>query len=292
MGKSFNRAEILQRLRAQTSAGTPILGAGSSAGIVAKCAEVGGADLIIAYSTGRTRLMGLPTSAIYGPPSNQATLTMADELLNVIQATPLIAGVEANDFEVLDLDRSVGRFLEAGFHGVINFPTTGLRDNLVAGGLVERKQFESMAPSYRVPSWGWSREVEMIRRLHERDVFTMVYVCSPEDAAEMAAAGADVVCAHVGTTEGGLAGSRKARPDTGELLRRSEAILEAAEAVNDETISLVHGGPFVDPESTKAIYRETRAVGFVGASSIERIPIENAVRIACEGFKAARLTAG
>ena len=131
---------------------------------------------------------------------------MADELLNVIQATPLIAGVEANDFEVLDLDRSVGRFLEAGFDGVINFPTTGLRDNLVAGGLVERKQFESMAPSYRVPSWGWSREVEMIRRLHERDVFTMVYVCSPEDAAEMAAAGADVVCAHVGTTEGGLAG--------------------------------------------------------------------------------------
>lgn len=53
MGKSFNRAEILQRLRAQTSAGTPILGAGSSAGIVAKCAEVGGADLIIACSTGR-----------------------------------------------------------------------------------------------------------------------------------------------------------------------------------------------------------------------------------------------
>ena len=101
----------------------------------------------------------------------------------------------------------------------------------------------------------------MIRRLHDRDVFTMVYVCSPEDAAEMAAAGADVVCAHVGTTEGGLAGSRKARPETAELLRRSEAILEAAEAVNDEIISLVHGGPFADPDRKRCSHCVRRLRG-------------------------------
>ncbi|MBS1892481.1 MAG: phosphoenolpyruvate hydrolase family protein [Actinobacteria bacterium] len=288
MNKQFDRAEILRRLQTQIDAGIPILGAGCSAGIVAKCAEAGGADLIICYSTGRTRLMGLPTSAISGPPSNHVTLTMADELLNVVQDTPLIAGVEASDFEVLDLDRSLDRFLAAGFHGVINFPTAGLRDNLVSGGLAERRQFEAMAAGYRESTWGWSREVEMVRRLRERDVLTMVYVCSPADAAEMAGAGADVVCAHVGGTVGGMAGFEP-RGDTAGLLAYSEKILAAAKAVNDEVIPIVHGGPFYDPASTAVIYEQTCAVGFVGASSVERIPIEEAVKGACEGFKAPRL---
>jgi predicted TIM-barrel enzyme len=280
----YSRDEILGRLRAEVAAGKTILGAGCSAGIIAKCAEIGGADLIITYSTGRTRMMGLPTTTITGPASNHTTLAMAAELLNVIQDTPLIAGVEANDFEFLDLEASLDRFTEKGFSGIINFPTTGLNESLVAGGLAAREHTGAMAAGFRQEHWGWSREVEMIARARARNLFTMTYVCSPDDAAQMAQAGADAVCAHVGGTIGGMTGFRP-RGETSTLLERAQRILDAATAVSPEIIPLVHGGPFHDPASTGIIYRETSAVGFVAASAVERIPVENAIREVCEQYK-------
>src|SRR3984957_19550750 len=161
MSRRFSRDEIIGRLHAEVAAGRTILGAGCSAGIIAKCAEMGGADLIITYSTGRTRMMGLPTTVITGPASNHTTLSMAPELFNVLRSTPVIAGVEANDFEHLDLERSLDRFIAGGFSGVINFPTVGLNDNLIVGGLAQRDYIEKMAVGFRQEHWGWSREVEM-----------------------------------------------------------------------------------------------------------------------------------
>jgi predicted TIM-barrel enzyme len=285
MSVTFTRQQVLQRLRSEVAAGRTLLGAGCSAGIIAKCAEMGGADLIITYSTGRTRMMGLPTTVITGPASNHTTLSMAPELFNVLRSTPVIAGVEANDFEHLDLERSLDRFITSGFSGVINFPTVGLNDNLIVGGLAQRNYIEKMAAGFRQAHWGWSREVEMIRRLRDRDIFTMTYVCSPDDAAEMADAGADAICAHVGATVGGMTGF-EARGGTEELLERAQRILDAAAAVNPDAIPMVHGGPFYDPASTAVIYEQTTAVGFVAASAVERIPVEEAVRGVCEQFKA------
>jgi predicted TIM-barrel enzyme len=284
MSKVFSRQEILRRLNAQVAAGNAILGAGCSAGIIAKCAELGGADLLIAYSTGRTRMMGLPTTVIAGPASNHTTLAMADELLNVVKDTPVVAGVEANDFEHLDLDKSLTRFMDRGFSGVINFPTLGLAENLIKGGLAARKSTEAMARGYREDQWGWAREVEMIRRLHARDIFTMTYVLSESDAAEMAEAGSDVVCAHVGGTSGGLTGFA-VRGEVSTLLDNAQRMLDAAKRVNPDIICMIHGGPFQDPDSTAVIYERTTAKGFVAASAIERIPIETAVTGVCKGYK-------
>jgi predicted TIM-barrel enzyme len=290
MTQRFERKEILQRLNAQIAQGQSILGAGCSAGIIAKCAEIGGADLLIAYSTGRTRMMGLPTTMVSGPASNHTTLGMADELFNVVKHTPIIAGVEANDFECLDLDASLERFIKKGFSGIINFPTLGLAENLVKGGLVARKYTESMAAGYREEYWGWAREVEMIRRLSARGVFTMTYVLSEADSAEMARAGADVVCAHVGGTSGGLTGF-SVRGEIDSLLANAQRMLDAARAINPTIICLIHGGPFQDPSSTAVIYERTTATGFVAASAIERIPVEMAVTEVCEGYKRLKLHA-
>ena len=58
MGKFVSKADILARLRAQISDGKPIVGAGAGTGISAKCAELGGADLIIIYNSGRYRMAG------------------------------------------------------------------------------------------------------------------------------------------------------------------------------------------------------------------------------------------
>lgn len=286
MAAQISRQEILSRLREEIKNKRPIFGAGCSAGIIAKCAEVGKADLIIVYSTGKTRMMGLPTTII--GPSNPITLEMADELMNVVKNTPIIAGVEANDPFALDLRSSLERFVNQGFSGVINFPTVGLYENLIEGGMALRRFTEFMAPGYGVEHWGWPREVEMIRMLREWDVFTMSYVFTPSDAADMAKAGVDVICVHVGPTMGGMTGFSELE-DLDKLLEKAQAVIEASRRENPDVICLVHGGPFSDPESTAIIYEKTDAQGFVGASAIERTPIERAVTETCQGFKSHKI---
>jgi predicted TIM-barrel enzyme len=282
MAIKMTRQHILDRLWKEIGESRPIFGAGCSAGIIAKCAELGEADLIIAYSTGKTRMMGLPTTII--GPSNPITLDMADELMNVVKETPIIAGVEANDPFYLDLEASLKRFIDKGFNGVINFPTVGLYENLIEGGMALRKFTENMAPGYGVEHWGWPREVEMMRLLRHHGIFTMAYVFTPADAKDMAGAGVDVICVHVGPTMGGLTGFAEME-DMDSLLKKSQDIIEAARRQNPEVICLLHGGPFYDPESTAIIYEKTDAQGFVGASAVERTPIERAVMETCRGFK-------
>jgi len=283
MGTRVERKEILSRLRKQVSESRPILGAGCSAGIMAKCAEIGGADLIIVYSTGRTRMMGLPTTMITGT-SNPVTLEMVDELTNVVKNTPIIAGIEANDIFYLDLEQSLKRFVDKGFSGVINFPTVGLYENLLEGGMALRKFTEALAPGYGVRHWGWSREVEMIKILHEWDIFTMSYVFTSPDAVAMVEAGVDVVCVHVGPTMGGLTGYAPME-DMDKLLSKAQDVMNAAKDARSDVICLIHGGPFYNPESTGVVYEKTDALGFVAASAIERIPVEKAVVTVCKDYK-------
>ena len=109
----MNREEILSRLNKTLSNGDAIIGAGCSAGIVAKCAELGGADLIVCYSTGKSRIMGLRTEVIGH--SNPRTLEMYDEISNVVNDTPIIAGIEANDQTTYDLNGVIDRFVDQGF---------------------------------------------------------------------------------------------------------------------------------------------------------------------------------
>ena len=283
MAVKIGRTEILSRLRKQTRERRPILGAGCSAGIIAKCAEIGHADLIIVYSTGKTRMMGLPTTVITGT-SNAITLEMFDELANVVKNTPIIAGIEADDYFCLDLQASLKRFVDRGFSGAINFPTVALYENLIEGGMALRKFTETLAPAYGVERWGWSREVEMIRILHEWDLFTLCYVFTPADAVAMVEAGVDVVCVHVGPSVGGLAGFEPLEAmET--LLARAQEVMLAAKDTRSDVICLIHGGPFYDPESTKAVFEKTDALGFVAASAVERVPVEQAVVGACKEYK-------
>ncbi len=273
----MNRAEILSRLRGALANGDAIIGAGCSAGIVAKCAELGGADLIVCYSTGRSRIMGLRTEVIGH--SNPRTLDMYDEIRNVVHNTPIIAGIEANDQTTYDLGIVIDRFIDKGFDGFINFPTVGNHEHVSDFFL---REYQNIASSLKQP-WGFVREVELIRLLRARDVFTMSYVFNAEQAGRMAEAGVDVVCAHVGGTAGGLIGF-PADPME-EALENTQRIMEGAWNVDPDVICLAHGGPFAEPEDTRVLYERTDAQGFVGASSIERIPIEKAVMSAVKTFK-------
>lgn len=271
--KTFTRTSIRDALLRQVADGKPVLAAGSSCGLVAKCAALGGADLLVVYSTGLSRLMGLPTSRIGD--SNARTLELAAEIRNVVSEVPVIGGVEAWDPLRLDLDALLDRFRQAGYSGVINYPTISTmgetwRNRRARVGL------------------GFEREVEMISLARRKDIFTMAYVATASDARSMAEAGADCIVPHVGATRGGLAGHEGGQGIAAAVQRINE-ISSAALSVRDDVILLAHGGAVAEPEDTSEVYRSTKCVGFVGASSIERIPIERAVKAAAEAFKAVPL---
>lgn len=268
--KMFERAAILETIKEQTAKGIPVLAAGSSCGLVAKCAALGGADMLVVYSTGLSRLMGLPTSRIGD--SNARTIEMAAEIRNVVSSVPVIGGVEAWDPLRLDLDALLDRFWAAGYSGVINYPTISTmgdkwRDRRGRVGL------------------GFEREVEMIALANKKNIFSLAYVASAADAKAMAEAGADCIVPHVGATRGGLVGH-----DEGQAIKEAVAkiniINAAAIAVRPDIVLLAHGGAVSEPEDTGEVYRSTECVGFVGASSIERIPIERAVQAVAKAFKA------
>jgi predicted TIM-barrel enzyme len=272
------RTEILARLRAQVDSGIPIIGAGAGTGLSAKCAEAGGADLVIIYNSGRYRMAGRGSLAgvlCYGD-ANAIVVDMAREVLTIVKDVPVLAGVCGTD-PFRDMDVFLPELARLGFSGVQNFPTVGLidRDSLF------RRNLEETGMSFEL-------EVDMIRRARELDLLTTPYVFHPDEAERMADAGADVLVAHLGlTTKGTIGASTAVTPE--ECPARVQAIRDAAAGVNPEILVLCHGGPISEPGDAAYVLQRTHGVaGFFGASSMERLPTEVAITRQVEAFKKLR----
>jgi predicted TIM-barrel enzyme len=271
------RDEILRRLRANVVAGKPIIGCGAGTGISAKFAEAGGADLIIIYNSGRYRMAGRGSLAGLMPygDANGIVVEMAAEVLPVVKDTPVLAGVCGTDpFRLMPV--FLKQLKEMGFSGVQNFPTVGLID----GNLRANLEGTGM---------GYGKEVEMIRLAHELGMFTSPYVFDKDDAKAMARAGADQLVAHVGLTTAGSIGAAVALA-LDEAVEKVLAIADAARTVRDDILVICHGGPFDEPENVgEALAKMPGIVGFFGASSIERLPTERAIKGQVETFKSLKL---
>jgi predicted TIM-barrel enzyme len=272
------RRDILERLRSQIADGRPIIGASAGTGLSAKSAEAGGADLIVVYNSGRYRMAGRGSAAgllAFGD-ANAIVAEMAGEVLPVAQRTPVLAGVNGTDpFRQMPL--LLEDLARLGYSGIQNFPTVGLFEGAT------RQTFEETG-------LGYDREVHLVRIAHEMDLFTMPYVFDPEQAAAMTEAGADVVVPHMGTTTSGEIGARTA-PSMDECVRRTAAMRDAAREVRRDVIVLCHGGPLAEPDDARAlIERVPGVVGFLGASSMERIPVERAIAATVREFKAIAIT--
>jgi predicted TIM-barrel enzyme len=270
----FSRDECLQRLRAQLTAGRPIIGGGAGTGLSAKCAEAGGIDLIIVYNSGRFRMAGrgsLSGMMPYGD-ANQIVMDMAREVLPVVRRTPVLAGVCGTDpFRIMK--RFLREVQAAGFSGVQNFPTVGLFDGSMRQGLEEIDM-------------GYDMDFEMIAAAHEFGLLTCPYVFTEDEARAMAKAGADVLIPHMGLTTKGAIGAKTALT-LERAAQRVQALHDAAKSVNPDVLVLCHGGPIAEPEDAAYILKHTRGiVGFFGASSIERLPTEVAIADCVRRFKA------
>jgi len=269
----MDTSQIIDRFNRQIEAGKAIVGSGAGTGLSAKCAEMGGVDLIIIYNSGRYRMAGRGSLAGLMPygDANQIVVEMASEVLPIVEHTPVLAGVCGTD-----PFRSMRLFLtqlkEMGFAGVQNFPTVGLCDGLFRQNLEET-------------GMGYDQEVEMIRIAHELGLLTTPYVFNEEDAIKMTKAGADILVAHVGLTSKGAIGA-KTTVSLEESVSIVQRIRDAAAAINPNIIVLCHGGPISEPEDAQYVLNRTTGVaGFFGASSIERLPTEIAITEQVKSFK-------
>ncbi len=270
----MNRDEALERLRAQVAAAKPVIGAGAGTGLSAKLAEVGGADLIIIYNSGRYRMGGRGSLAGLMPygDANEIVVDMAREVLPVVRDTPVLAGVCGTDpFRLMPV--FLDELRRIGFSGVQNFPTVGLIDGTFRTGLEET-------------GMGYGLEVDMIGIASRRGLLTAPYVFDPDQAAAMARAGADVLVPHMGLTTGGAIGAETALT-LAECVPLIQAMHDAAKSINPEILVLCHGGPISEPDDAAYVIQRTEGIiGFFGASSMERLPTEVAMTENMRRFKA------
>jgi predicted TIM-barrel enzyme len=280
-GNPYTRKEVVERLRATLKREEPIIAAGAGTGISAKFIEKGGADLIIIYNSGRFRMAGRGSTCglmAYGDANAIAMEIGEHEVLPVVEEIPVICGVHGSDPR-----RRMWHWLlkvkEMGFSGVNNFPTHCIVDGHF------RQVLEETGMSFQ-------KEVEMVAIARKMELFSIVYVAKPEEAADMAKAGADAIIAHVGTTVGGSIGVKGAACTIEDAARRTQEIIEAARRVRKDIFFLSHGGPISAPEDAAYINTHTDAVGFVGASSLERLAVEDSLTQLTRRFKEIPVKAG
>jgi predicted TIM-barrel enzyme len=270
------RKDILDRLRGMIARGEPIVGGGAGTGLSARCEEEGGIDLIVIYNSGRYRMAGRGSLAgllAYGN-ANDVVVEMAREVLPVVKRTPVLAGVNGTD-PFLILDDFLHRLRELGFSGVQNFPTVGIIDGQFRQNLEET-------------GMGFDHEVDMIHAAANHDLLTTPYVFNEREATAMAEAGADIVVCHMGLTTGGSIGAETGL-ELADCVPRIKAWSAAARKVDADIIVLCHGGPIATPEDAKFILsRCPECNGFYGASSMERLPTEQALVETTRQFKKIR----
>ncbi len=269
----FERQALMRKFNAMVSNRQPIIGGGAGTGISAKCEEAAGIDLIVIYNSGRYRMAGRASSAgllAYGN-ANDIVVEMAGEVLPIVRHTPVIAGVNGTDPFVI-MPVFLQKLKDLGFSGVQNFPTVGIIDG-------------SFRQSLEETGINFSTEIDMIRQAHALDLLTTPYVFSADEAVEMTRAGADFIVPHMGVTTGGTIGATSSKT-LAQSVQLIDEWAEAARRVRKDVIVIAHGGPISMPDVVRYVLQHsTHCNGFYGASSMERLPTEVAIKAHVELYK-------
>ncbi|WP_028709648.1 phosphoenolpyruvate hydrolase family protein [Propionicicella superfundia] len=252
----------------------PLIAVGVGCGLTAAGAVAGGADLLACYSTAVYRSRGLP-SVLAFLPYEDPNRAVADVLPDVVAAAgtvPVFAGIGAHDPRWRPGDLVRAR-LDQGAVGVMNEPFVGvysgdLRTQLEAAGL------------------GYARELDLAREATRAGALVLGWAWNPQEAAAMAATGASHVGLMLGITAGGRLGSEPgvALAESLDLLAEMAA---AARRENPDAITIVHGGPLHDPEGVAKALAHSGADGYLGGSSLERLPVLEGMSAAVRAFRGA-----
>lgn len=267
------REYLVRYLQAQANVNGHIIGAAVGSGMTAKYAVMGGADILLALSAGKYRVMGRSSYASYLCYMNNNELVMelgTRELLPIIQQVPVLFGLLASDPDI-GLYEYLKSIKKAGFAGIVNFPTLALIDGKF------REALEEEGSTYE-------KEVEAIQLAHSMNMFTMAFVTTESEAKRMLQAGADVICVHLGLTKGGFLGPKK-NITLYEAKNRAEGIFQICEDQRPEALRMIYSGPANSPIDMQYIYKHTSCQGYIGGSAFDRIPAEKAILDTVRSFK-------
>lgn len=269
----LSREDILKKINASMIEDSPIIGVSVGAGISAKSAEIGGADMLLALNSGRFRQMGLSSLAGMMPFQNSNKLVLEfgkTEILRAVKNIPVIFGLCASD-PTVNIELFIEKICEIGFSGINNYPTVGIID----GQYRQALENENL---------GFIHEVNSIKIARSKNIFTVAFVFNAEQAKQMADVGADVICAHLGFTRGGTLGVKRYLSYENAVIK-SQEIFDGTKTINSKVIKLIYGGPIKSAEDAEFLYKNTEAVGYIGGSSFDRIPTEKAIQHTTQEFK-------
>jgi predicted TIM-barrel enzyme/AraC-like DNA-binding protein len=269
----MDRNEIVKRMCAQINVSGHIVGAAVGSGMTAKCAIMGGADILLGLSAGKFRLMGRGSYASYlcNCRSNDIVMDLGTrELFPIISDVPILFGLFASDPDIHIYDY-LKQIKAAGFSGIVNFPTLSLIDGKF------KEALEEEGTSYEA-------EVEAVRLAKILDLFTIAFVTTEHECKKMLNAGADMICAHLGLTKGGLIGAGNYL-SLKEAQRLTQGIFKICKEERPDVIRVIYAGPASTPMDLQYMYQNTDCQGYIGGSTFDRIPAEHAIINTVKAFK-------
>ena len=269
----MERDYILKVLQAQVKVNGHIVAAVTGAGMTAKFAALGGADMLLALSAGKYRIMGRSSLASYfsfGNNNEQVMEMGKRELFPLIDDVPVLFGLMSAD-PTIHLYEYLKEIKACGFSGIVNFPTVALIDGQF------REALEEEGNSY-------DKEVEAIRLAHYLDLLTMAFVTNKEETRKMLKAGADIICVHLGLTKGGFLGAKK-YVSIHDAKKITNELFGICDEYKKNVIKMVYAGPANTPIDMQYLYQNTECQGYVGGSTFDRIPTERAIFNTVKAFK-------
>jgi predicted TIM-barrel enzyme/transcriptional regulator with AAA-type ATPase domain len=269
---SAARYLLAKRRASRSKNGRPIVGAAIGIGIAATAAERGGADFLLALNAGRFRVMGAPSLSCMLPigDSNKYVLDLSTkEILGHVKV-PVFFGACVFDPK-LDLQTLLAEAKRLGFAGVANFPTAIHLDGTFRDALQRR-------------GLGFDRELNMLCRAKSLGLMTFGYAVTREEAMLLAEIAPTVFCLNFGWNAGGMLGLAE-RYNLAEAAERARSVIAAFRRRSSKSICLIEGGPIVTAEDMYRVYVDARADGYVGGSTIDRLPFEEAVVQSTASFK-------
>ncbi|MER9056904.1 phosphoenolpyruvate hydrolase family protein [Mesorhizobium sp. M0910] len=270
---AHTRADIVAALKA--TLGKPnstLVGAAIGTGMAAQAASRGGADFILAMNAGRLRSMGAPSifSLLALRNSNDFVLDFAQAEILPFAKVPVFFGACAFDPRC-SIEAEVEKIADAGFGGIVNFPTCIFLDGRF------RADIEGAG-------LGFQRELEMLRTAQNRGMATLAYVRTVTEAQQAAQAGVDIVNLNLGWNVGGTIGSRTGVSLT-QAAEYAKIVFRHVRAISEDTLCVLEGGPIVSPDQMYEVSAVSKADGYIGGSTIDRVPLEASMEQITSAFK-------
>ncbi|UQS82106.1 phosphoenolpyruvate hydrolase family protein [Bombilactobacillus folatiphilus] len=270
---------LRQKLVRQVQLQHPLLGLSTTMGMSALHAMDSGVDFIMVLNSGKFRQMGRSSLGAYLPfvNSNQQIMALTTrEVLPTIQDFPCLIGINATD-PYLNQATLFDFIKQYQIAGIVNYPTVSLIDG----------QFREALDETNV---NFGQEMALLRAAHQHNIFTAAFVTNAQEALLASAIPADLICIHLGLTEGGVLGAKRIRSFES-MIATVKKICQRLQQQRSQSILMIYGGILNDLTEVRYLYNLLPEIqGYIGGSTFERIVPEQTLSQQIRSFKTADQT--